>query len=132
MYSQNLSHPDNEIKLPPNYDGVLFSDEAETSDTCTNPLTSAKSEVKVSPKESENGEPVFKKNEEPGRRLFPALDLGKGIGDIFAGLFRGGRIFPEKLELEDLLIIGIAAFLFFSPSGDKECALILLALIFVN
>ena len=38
----------------------------------------------------------------------------------------------EKIGFEEILIIAIAAFLFFSANGDKECALILLALLLIN
>ncbi len=38
----------------------------------------------------------------------------------------------DKIGYEEILIIGIAAFLFFSADGDKECALILLALLLIN
>ena len=38
----------------------------------------------------------------------------------------------DKIGFEEILIIAIAAFLFFSADGDKECALILLALLLIN
>ena len=38
----------------------------------------------------------------------------------------------DKIGYEEILIIGIAAFLFFSADGDRECALILLALLLIN
>lgn len=38
----------------------------------------------------------------------------------------------EKIGYEEILIIAIAAFLFFSADGDRECALILLALLLIN
>ena len=37
-----------------------------------------------------------------------------------------------RLEGEDLLILGVAALLFFSKDGDKECALLLLILLFIG
>ena len=39
---------------------------------------------------------------------------------------------PPRFEGEDLLILGIAALLFFSKDGDKECALLLLILLFIG
>ena len=38
----------------------------------------------------------------------------------------------DKIGFEEILIIAIAAFLFFSADGDRECALILLALLLIN
>ena len=36
-----------------------------------------------------------------------------------------------KFEGEDFLILGVAVFLFFSKEGDRECALLLLLLLFI-
>ena len=44
--------------------------------------------------------------------------------------FLGG--FFKNFGYEDILLIGLALLLFFSKSGDKECALIILALLFIN
>lgn len=38
----------------------------------------------------------------------------------------------KKIGTEELLILALAAFLFFSRDGDRECALMLLALLFVG
>ena len=56
-------------------------------------------------------------------------------GGILQGLLGGLNLrLPtlDKIGYEELLILGIAAFLFFSADGDKECALILLALLLIN
>ncbi len=56
---------------------------------------------------------------------------------VFSSLFSrlGGLAKPlgiEKVGTEELLIIGVALYLLFSKSGDKECAIILLLLLLVN
>ena len=57
---------------------------------------------------------------------------------IFSGLFPSGKIpFLSSLSLpkigtEEILIIAAAAYLFFSKDGDKECAIMLILLLFVN
>lgn len=51
------------------------------------------------------------------------LPLFKGLGGL-------GLSVPA-FGTEDILIIATAAFLFFSKSGDKECAIMLLLLIFI-
>lgn len=62
---------------------------------------------------------------------------GKGQGGgILTGLGAGlGRILKLgdgfHLGLEEILIIAAAAFLFFSKDGDRECALMLVALLFI-
>jgi hypothetical protein len=66
-----------------------------------------------------------------------------GILGSIASAFPLGRIFPEgmrgalhlekfKLGTEELLLIALALFLFLSKDGDKECAIILFLLLFVN
>ncbi|MBQ8289376.1 MAG: hypothetical protein IJY01_00700 [Clostridia bacterium] len=42
------------------------------------------------------------------------------------------KLLPDKFGLEELLIIGLALYLFFTKSGDKEFALMLIALIFIT
>ena len=56
-------------------------------------------------------------------------------GGILQGLLGGLNLrLPtlDKIGYEEILILGISAFLFFSADGDKECALILLALLLIN
>lgn len=54
--------------------------------------------------------------------------LPSSLGNLFSGnLFKNFR-----LGWEELLILGVAALLFFSREGDKECALMLLLLIFIS
>ena len=68
---------------------------------------------------------------------------GDGILGSLASLFPIGRILPDgmrnafhlenfKIGTEELLIIALAMFLFLSKDGDKECAIILFLLLFIN
>jgi len=134
MYSRSY-YPDTDISVPENYDGTAFSDDFMTSEPKTPKIEPVKNEVKFSPKEpecvSEESEDCFspKKEKEHGS-LF-----GIDFGGIFGGLFRGGKlssIIPKDFGTEELLIIGIALFLLFSPDRDIECALLILALIFIK
>lgn len=61
----------------------------------------------------------------PKRRPFPFL--GKMEGFLHKLPFH-----LPRFEGEDFLLIGAALLLLFSKSGDKECALILLALLFIG
>lgn len=59
----------------------------------------------------------------------------KGSGGFLEGLFGNLHIgLPslDKLGYEEILIIAVAAFLFFSDSGDKECAILLILLLLIN
>lgn len=68
--------------------------------------------------------------------LFGTLPLG-GLPDFFSSVgqwFSGGEKETARagFSVEDLLILGVAAILFFSKSGDKECALMLLFLLVIR
>lgn len=67
------------------------------------------------------------KNEQAGS-LFGKLR----IGNLFGGIFENGNFSLQKIGAEEILIIATAAFLFFSKDGDKECAIMLLLLIFLT
>ena len=69
--------------------------------------------------------------------------LGIGAGDSFLSRLSLGKLIPEglkkelhldkfKIGSEELLIAALALFLFLSKDGDKECAIILFLLLFVN
>ncbi len=42
------------------------------------------------------------------------------------------KFIPDKFGIEELLILGLAAYLFFTKSGDKEFAIMLAVLIFIS
>jgi len=64
--------------------------------------------------------------------LFSGLTSKLGLGNLFGGIFGDGKFGLSKIGTEELLIIAAAAFLFFSRDGDKECAILLLLLLFIN
>lgn len=103
MYTRNY-YPEEQMSkvLPDNYDGTAFSES-------------------ISPE-------AVTKEETVDAGAIPILGslFGKGAFTLPAGLKM------PKIGTEELMIIAVAAFLFFSKSGDRECALILLFLLFVN
>ena len=116
MYSRSFYPESGESSIPENYVGTAFSEVASTE-----------SHEESAPKE-ESSTPTA------------ALAKSEGILSSFANipflssLFKGdGGLFKmPKIGSEEILIIAIAALLFFSKDGDKECALILLFLLFVS
>ena len=59
---------------------------------------------------------------------------GSLLSGLLGGFLSGGNqsIRLPKIGTEEILLIGVAAFLFFSQEGDKECALLLLLLLLIN
>ena len=91
-------------ELPPRYDGVAFTEEPDTA------VTVGKDSTEQECREA------------------------SGTG-ILSGLFGGellGKIKLPELHTEELLLLAAAAFLFFSRDGDKECAILILLLVFLG
>ena len=109
MYSRSYYPEDTHPPLPDGYDGVAFSEGIDNITTDNQPSQEQKEAVPTS-----------------------------GGASILSGLFGSGGLFGiegikmPKIGTEEILIIATAAFLLFSKNGDKECAIILLILLFIN
>ena len=109
MYSRSYYPDETPPTLPNGYDGVAFSERIDDIPTDNQPLIEPKETVPTS----------------GGASILSGL-FGKG------GLFGIEGIKMPKIGTEEILIIATAAFLLFSKNGDRECALILLFLLFIN
>jgi hypothetical protein len=119
MYTRSYYADDTtKLTLPENYDGTAFM-EREAEELIETPLTESASEPTT-----ETSGKVNPGYQSYGKQSFLSGLFGDGVG------FGGFRL-PE-LGVEEILILATAAFLFFSKDGDRECALILLLLIFIN
>ena len=110
MYTRDFSY-ENEggINIPEKYSGTAFENEARYEEVH---------------KGGESSEPV-------GNMLssFSKLIPKKLFStDVFKSI-KGGF---ESFGTEELLIIAIALFLLFSKDGDRECAIMLLLVLFIN
>lgn len=135
MYNGSYYSDKEELKIPQNYDGNAFVTEPRAPTTNEIPAT-ASAETKIS----------------RGDNIFVDFPKGEDISEAHAesdevqptsqkfslgGLFQGGlgnllNFSSMSFGTEEILILALAAFLFFSKNGDKECALILLFLLFVH
>lgn len=113
MYSRNYYSDEISKHAPPdNYNGTAF--------------------IEAPPEPQENAYPPedtvvsgFPREEKPSS-IFSGIPI---LSSLF-GSDDGPRL--ENIGIEEILIIATAAFLFFSKDGDKECAIILLLLLFIN
>lgn len=125
MYSRSY-YPDSpeRMSLPENYDGTAFMERNDTN---------AGDEVAEVSFSEKNEPPTQERTEQAGKTF-----SGFGNMPLFSGLFdKGGLLGGLGLKMpcigtEEILILATAAFLFFSKNGDRECALILLLLLFIN
>ena len=108
MYSRSY-YPGEENRqiIPEGYDGTAFQEVAQ-ADVADEPHQD-KTEV-----EQASSTPL----------------LSGLFGNISLPFLDGIRM--PKIGTEELLILAVAGFLLFSKNGDRECALILLFLLFIN
>lgn len=133
MYSRSY-YPEGEgIKIPENYDGNAFREkEIKEEERILPSEDDAKSEeVLRAPWDvTERTEAVMGKADADRRGfggIFDKLSLNSLTG--FLPFLKGGKF---SLGHEEILILAIAAFLLFSHGGDKECAIMLLLLLWIK
>ena len=125
MYSRSYYPESERMSLPDNYDGTAFMER---------PALEAAEEIVEPPLSDNSDSQVFKGTDEPKHRQQSLLESIPLLSGIFGkgGPFGGLGLHSPTIGTEEILILATAAFLFFSKSGDRECALILLLLLFIN
>ena len=127
MYSRSY-YPEAQERptLPENYDGTAFMERQEHQQN------EGPAEVSfIESTDNATDEPVF-------NRTDGSILSGLGRSPLLSGLFSkdgflgGIGLTMPNIGTEEILILATAAFLFFSKSGDRECAIILLLLLFIN
>ena len=123
MYSRSF-YPDTPDRLmpPDNYDGTAFMERGEEAADAE--MTSAAVDA---------GETSRRESTEAAGGVLSSLSIPflSGLFDK-GGLLGGLGLSMPRIGTEEILIIATAAFLFFSKRGDREIALILLLLLFIN
>ncbi len=118
MYSRSF-YPETEEKpaIPENYDGTALLEAPAL------PIEDEMAEASAPQEETQEASSF-------GGGLLSTLGRIPILSGLFGG--KGGFVKLPKIEGEEILILATAALLFFSKEGDKECALILLFLLFIN
>ncbi len=138
MYTRPYDRDDG-IFIPESYGGTALRDsslpDGKENDDPREGVTQNQAEAAAADKnpwentESENASKSIEQDEKWGIFSF----LGKlGFGDFFGNIFKNTKFSLQKIGTEEILILAAAAFLFFSRDGDKECALMLLLLLFIT
>ena len=141
MYSR--SYQAGEIPtIPESYSGVAFREpEPPVEDAPRGVAKSADIRFTTAPEPPDpNLTATAVAEPTPAPETAPMGGILSAIGDIlpFKGLFSGGsglgldKLGLTKLGTEEILIIGLALFLFLSRDGDKECAIILVLLLLIH
>lgn len=127
MYTRTYNENVGEIIIPERYGGTSFGQketgdvriENEANDKGKNPWENEDIHTEVPQKSEETVEA----SANPSKLPFSGL---------FTSVFKNGTLGLQKIGKEELLIIATAAFLFFSKEGDKECAIMLILLLFLK
>ena len=143
MYTRNYFSDAEALTIPKNYDGTALRESEDIERAPLEVGRDAIGDAKISPIADI---PVFIPSEE----FTPEKEEKREVSDsdgatrasLFSnfplkGLLSGGfsnmlGLDKFKLGSEEILIIAVAAFLFFTKGADKECAIILLLLLLVN
>ena len=113
MYTR--SYADHEISIPEKYGGTML-EEIEKAKACEAHSNDHQENIKHDPISTTE---------------FPILrDILNWVG--ISGGKTGIEWLIPKIGYEEMLIIGLATLLFFCSNPDRECAMILLALIFIK
>ena len=124
MYTRTYSDDRHSILIPESYGGTALKESApkeskETEDRGKNPWEETERTVAEEEK-NEKSEEAFSPISKPQSPSF------------FSNIFANSNFDLQNIGKEELLLIAAAAFLFFSKDGDKECAIMLLLLLFLG
>lgn len=120
--------------IPEGYDGIAMREPEMQEKLDTGAANGEKSTVPdtptLNPWEAEGAQNP-KEKEESVSTFSP---FGSSLGNLFGGIklpFLSSLKMP-KIGTEEILILIAAAYLLFSKDGDRECAIILILLLFVT
>lgn len=142
MYTRTYQSEEGKITVPENYDGNAFREERECESLTSSDISTA--QFTEAEAKTDNIEERLSKSVETAAECKAAPAKKAADGGIFASIFKSGRastffdslpfIKNGRFEIgtEEILIAAVALFLLFSKSGDKECAIMLLLLLFVK
>ena len=125
MYMREYNEQGAGILIPESYSGTALRD----NDTNEPQVNISEPIQTKNPWESEEKTAEVSANEAPTERSGILGSLTSALSSVF-GIKPSLSI--NKIGTEEILILGVVAFLLFSKQRDIECALILIALLFIH
>ncbi len=117
MYSRDFDDKERTLSIPDSYGGTMLTESIERQE-CIDGAPEEKDDSEIASAEEKKSR---------GFSLFDKLQL-KGFQLTKESLL--SKI--KNIGLEEILIVAVAIYLIFSEDSDLECALILIALLFVS
>ena len=127
MYTRTYNENVGEIIIPERYGGTSFG-QKEAGDVRIENEANDKGKNPWEDEEVHTDAPI--KNEETAEASAQPSKLS--LTGLFSSIFKNGTFGLQKIGKEEILIIATAAFLLFSKEGDKECAIMLILLLFLK
>ena len=131
MYTRPYNDAGHGIVIPESYGGTLLRENDNFVEKEEIPRADPTDSPGKNPWEKEEKkDKEIHKNEETTETFSFLSKLP--FGNLLPKLGLNGNFGLQKIGKEEILIIATAAFLFFSKDGDKECAIMLLLLLFLG
>ena len=130
MYTRSYDPEGDGIKIPENYDGNAFREIESVPEERPKESPPVNETVLKAPWDTEAvAEEAIShaSGERPVGSFFERMPFGNLFGSL--PFFKGGKL---NFGTEELIICAMALFLLFSAGGDKECAVMLLLLLWVK
>jgi hypothetical protein len=131
MYTRPYNDTGHGIVIPESYGGTLLRENDRLVEKEEIPGSEAKDSSGKNPWEEDKKEDKDVHKSEETVETFSFLSK-LPFGNFLSKLGLNSNFGLHKLGKEEILIIATAAFLFFSKDGDKECAIMLLLLLFLG
>ena len=131
MYTRTYNDAGHGIVIPESYGGTLLRENDSFVEKDEIPRSEAGDSPGKNPWEEENKADKDMHKSEETVDTFSFLSK-LPFGNLLSKLGLNSNFGLHKLGKEEILIIATAAFLFFSKDGDKECAIMLLLLLFLG
>ena len=125
MYTRTYTDESAGILIPESYGGTVLTQKQKREDVTPsdegnkNPWESHASEPEEEIKRSDDAQTLA----QPSKLHTPTF---------LSNIFKNSNFSLQNIGTEEILILATAAFLLFSKDGDKECAIMLLLLLFLG
>lgn len=125
MYTRSYANETDNIIIPDKYGGTSFyhTQQEDPGEKHTVGTRNPWEDADIHRSESEEIEESIESSATPTKSY---------LGGFLSKFVKNGNIGLQKIGTEEILIIAAAAFLLFSKEGDKECAIMLLLLLFLG
>ena len=132
MYTRPYNDEAHGIVIPESYGGTLLRENDMPTEINEVQHRQTHESKTKNPWEAEASAPAEEvHNEDDSVATFSFLSK-LPFGNLLSNIGKNSKFGLQKIGTEEILIIATAAFLFFTKEGDKECAIMLLLLLFLT